>query len=77
MEIKEFYSLEDKEHWLSQIKKCDWRAGQYLYELLSNNKLQELCRTTTKVFLLTDNRQLVSFYTLAEKDDVRDTGLTP
>lgn len=30
-----------------------------------------------KSFLLTDNRQLLSFCTLAEEDDVRDTGLNP
>lgn len=77
MEVKELYSLEDKEYWLSQIKKSDWRAGQYLYDLLSKNELRELCGETTKVYLLTDNRQLVSFCTLAEVDDVRDTGLNP
>ena len=26
MDIKEFYSLEDKAYWLSQIRKSDWRA---------------------------------------------------
>ena len=26
MEIKEFYSTEDKEYWLNQIKKSDWDA---------------------------------------------------
>lgn len=78
MEIKEFYCLEeDKEYWLNQIKKSDWGAGQYLYDLLSKNKLKELCGETTRVFLLTDNRQLVSFCTLAEIDDVRNTGLNP
>ena len=77
MEVKEFYSLEDKEYWLNQIKKSDWGAGQYLYDLLNKNELKKLCGETTKVFLLTDNRQLVSFCTLAEVDDVRDTGLNP
>lgn len=77
MEVKEFYSLEDKEYWLNQIKKSDWGAGQYLYDLLSNDKLKELCGETTKVLLLTDSNQLVSFCTLAEVDDVRDTGLNP
>jgi len=77
MEVKEFYSIEDKEYWLNQIKKSDWGAGQYLYTLLSENKLKELCGETTKVFLLTENRHLVSFCTLAETDDVRDTGLNP
>lgn len=77
MEIKEFNDLEDKEYWLGQIMKSDWGAGQYLHKLISNNELIALCGKTTKVFLLTKNKQLVSFCTLAEEDDVRDTGLTP
>lgn len=77
MEVKEFYSIDDKEHWLNEIKKSDWGAGQYLYELLNKNKLKELCGETTKVFLLTDNEHLVSFCTLSEEDEVRNTGLTP
>lgn len=77
MEIIEFYSLEDKAYWLSQIRKSDWRAGQYLYDLLSGERLKALCGETTRVFLLTDNRQLVSFCTLAEMDDVRNTELSP
>lgn len=77
MEVEELYILEDKEYWLNQIKKSDWGAGQYLYDLLSKNELKELCGETTKVFLLIDNRQLVSFCTLAEVDDIRDTELSP
>ncbi len=71
MEIKEFYSLEDKEYWLNQIKKSDWGAGQYLYDLISKNELKELCGETTKVFLLTDSRQLVSFCSLSERHRVK------
>ncbi len=77
MIVKEFYNIEDKEYWLDQLKKSDWEAGQYLYELLSKNELKKLCGETTKVFLLTDNRQLVSYCILAEVDEVRDTELSP
>lgn len=77
MEIKEFYSLEDKEYWLNQIKKSDWSAGQFLYQLLSKNELKKLCGQTTKVLLLTDNQNLVSFCTLAEQDEVSDPEFTP
>lgn len=60
MEIKEIYSIDDKEYWLDQMKKSDWAAGQFLHELLSNNELKKLCGETTKVFLLTDGEQLIS-----------------
>ncbi len=77
MEVKEFYSIAKNEYWLNQIKKSDWIAGEYLYDLLSKNELKNLCGETTKVFLLVDNKKLVSFCTLAEVDDVRDTELNP
>lgn len=77
MEIKEFYSIQDKEYWINQIGKSDWGAGKYLYELLSKNVLKDLCGESTKVFLLTDGRQLISFCTLAELDDIRDTDIGP
>ena len=77
MEVREFYSIEDQGYWMDQIKKSDWGAGKYLYELLRKNELKELCGKTTRVFLLVDGKQLVSFCTLAELDDVRDTDLGP
>ena len=77
MEVKELYSIEDREYWTEQIKGSDWGAGQYLYDLISRNELKALCGETTKVFLLTDNGHLAAFCTLAELDDVRDTELGP
>lgn len=77
MEIKEFYTADNQEHWLAQIKNSDWGAGQFLYTLLSENRLKELCGESTKVYLLTDDHNLVSFCALEELDDVRDTDLGP
>ena len=77
MEIKAYYSLADKEHWLQEIQKSDWRAGRWLYELLRGEKLKALCGQRTEVYLLTDGRRLAAFCTLAEVDDVRDTDLGP
>ena len=77
MEIREFFSSSDKDYWLEQIGKSEWAAGKLLYELLGQNKFKELCGETAKVYLLTDGDELVSFCTLAEKDDVRDTDLGP
>lgn len=77
MEIMEYYDSEKQEHWLNEIKRSDWDAGQFLFELLRDNRLKELCGESTKVLLLTDGDALVSFCTYAEKDDIRDTDLTP
>ena len=77
MKIIDFYTSDDKAHWLSEIKKSDWGAGKYLYELLRDQKLKELCGEWTRVLLLVDDESLVSFCTYAEQDDVREPSLTP
>lgn len=77
MEIIEYFSTDNKEHWLSKIKESDWGAGQYLHELLKKQKLKQLVGEDTKVLMLVDGEKLVSFCTLAEKDDIQPTDLTP
>jgi inorganic pyrophosphatase len=77
LNIIDFFSADDKAHWLSEIKKSDWGAGKYLYELLRDQKLKELCGEWTRVLLLVDDESLVSFCTYAEQDDVREPSLTP
>ena len=52
MEIIDFYASDNKDHWLSEINKSDWRAGKYLFELLRDQKLKELCGESTKALLL-------------------------
>ena len=77
MEIKELSELQDKKYWLSKIKSADWRAAKYLVELLETNEFYTLCGSTSKVFLLIEKQDLISFCTFAEKDDIPDTDLTP
>lgn len=77
MEIIDFYASDNKGYWLSELHKCDWSAGKYLYELLRDQKLKELCGETTKALLLIDGDKLLSFCTFAEQDDIREPSLTP
>lgn len=77
MEIIDYFASDKKDHWLSEIQKSDWGAGKYLYELLRDHKLKELCGESTKVLLLIDGNHLLSFCTYAEQDDVREPSLTP
>ena len=77
MEVLELFSVENKAHWLSQIEKCDWGAAQYLAYLVRENKLFDLVGKNSRVLMLTEGENLVSFCTLAEKDDVQPTDLTP
>ena len=77
MEIIDFYTGDNKDHWLAEIGKSDWRAGKYLYELLRDQKLKELCGESTKALLLVDDDKLSAFCTYAEQDDIREPSLTP
>lgn len=77
MEIFDYYACDNRDHWLSEIKKSDWEAWKFLYELLRDQKLKELCGDSTKVLLLIDNDKMISFCTYVEQDDVRESSLTP
>ena len=77
MEIIEFFTTENKEHWLKEIKMCDWGAGQYLHQLLSENTLKKTLGETALVLMLTDGDNLVSFCTFAPLDDIQPTDLSP
>ena len=77
MDIIDFYTSDDKEHWLSEIQKSEWGGGKYLYELLRDRKLKEICGESTKVLLLIDGDILMSFCTYAEQDDIQEPALTP
>jgi len=77
VKIIDYFETENKDFWREEINKSDWGAGQFLYRLLNNNQLIELCGKSTKVLMLVDRKTLISFCTLAEQDDVRDPSLTP
>lgn len=77
MEIINYFDLteKDKEYYKNEISKSDWSAGQSLYEILKKKELKALCGEKTKLFLLVDNRNLISFCTLAERDEIKSSNL--
>lgn len=77
MEVIEFFTSDRKEHWLREIKKSDWGAGQYLYELLESGRLKEMVGQTALVPLLVEGDALVAFCTFAPLDDIQPTDLSP
>lgn len=77
MEIIGYYSSDNKGHWLSEIKKSEWSAGQFLYKLLKDGTFYDTVGEGSDVLMLTDGEKLISFCTLAEKDDIQPTELTP
>ena len=77
MEVLDLYKTGDKELWLSQMEKCDWGAGPYLAYLVKENKLFDLVGENSRVLMLIEGENLISFCTLAKLDDVQPTDLTP
>lgn len=77
MQVIDYFNCDRQEYWLCQIKKSDWSAGQFLYRLLSENGFKDSVGEHSKVLMLTDGDELISFCTYAEKDDIQPTALTP
>ena len=77
MQVVEYFGCGRQGHWLCQIGKCDWGAGQYLYKLLNENKFKNVVGENSKVLMLTNENELISFCTYAERDDIQPTELTP
>ena len=77
MKVISFYESENQAHWLDEIKRSDWGAGAFLYDLLTKGTFFSAVGKNSKVLLLTDGDELISFCTYAEKDDIQPTELTP
>lgn len=77
MEVISYYESGRQEHWLAKIETCDWSAGKFLYALLREGTFFDTVGPRSKVLLLTNKDELISFCTYAEKDDIQPTELTP
>ena len=77
MKIISYYESGRREYWLGEIGRCEWSGGIFLHELLSTGIFFDTVGKTSKVLLLTDGDELISFCTYAEKDDIQPTELTP
>ncbi len=77
MRVISFFESDRKDHWLDEIRRADWGAAGFLYELLSKGTFFEATGDSSKVLLLTDGDELISFCTYAEKDDIQPTELSP
>ena len=77
MEVINFFDSGRQDHWLAEIKRCDWRAGAFLHRLISSGTFFDAAGEGSKVLLLTDGDELISFCTYAQKDDIQPTELTP
>lgn len=81
MEIIDYFESSEKEHWLSEIERCEWGAAKFLAELLkgteSNYGTFENALGKGRLYLLTEGSALISFATLSEQDCIADKSMTP
>lgn len=77
MKVINFFDDDRQVHWLEEIKRSDWGAGAFLHKLISNGTFFEAVGEGSKVLLLIDGDELISFCTYAKKDDIQPTELTP
>ncbi len=77
MQVSNFFEIDNKEHWINEIERSDWRAGPFLGRLLRNDEFFDAVGKDSRVLLLTEGDELISYCTFAEKDDIQPTDLTP
>ena len=77
MRVINYFESDRTDHWLSEIKRADWAAAELLYRLLSQGEFFGATGEGSKVLLLTDGDELVSFCTYAKRDDIQPTELSP
>ena len=77
--IKDYFQLtaSEQKFWLPKIGESDWRAGKYLFQLLSDGQFKKHCGEKSTLFLLTQGDNLISFCSFTERDEIPETELTP
>lgn len=76
MEVINLFESDNYEYWLDKIKESTWSAGFYLYNIIMDKSIFDLCGKDTMVMLLINKKELISFCTLANLDDIQPTNLT-
>ena len=77
MKVINYFDSDRPAHWLAEIARSDWGAGAFLCRLLREGTFFETIGAGSRVLLLTDGDELISYCTYAEKDDIQPTELTP
>lgn len=77
MRVINYFESDKQAQWLEALRVCEWGAGKFLHELLSQGKFFDVVGESSKVLMLVDGDELMSFCTYAEKDDIQPTDLTP
>ena len=77
MKIINLFDSKDKAHWLAEIGRSDWRAGAFLKRAIEDGTFFDKVGEGSRVLLLTDGDELISYCTYSKIDDIQPTELTP
>ena len=77
MKVIDYFKSDRQQQWLEEIKRSDWGAGTYLFELISKGTFFDAVGEESRILLLIEGDALISYCTYAEKDDIQPTELTP
>ncbi len=77
MKIEAYFTGCRGARWLKEIGRCDWRAGQYLYQLLRDGRFHAVLGRDSRLLLLTEGDSLIAFCTYAERDEIPAEEMTP
>lgn len=74
MEIIEF---KNEQFIIDYLGNCSWGSAKFLYNLIIENKVEEVLGDKTKIIVLADNQKVISFATYAKRDCILDDNLYP
>ena len=77
MKIEDYFTSGRPEHWLREIGRSDWAAGQYLHQLLGEHRFHDLLGEKSRLLLLTEGDHLIAFCTYAQRDEIPVEELSP
>ena len=77
MKIIHYFASGNQAHWLEEIQKSDWSAGQFLCRLLTEGRFHAALGESSELLLLTEGEALLAFCTYAQRDEIPDEALTP
>jgi len=77
VQVISYFDSDRQKYWLEEIGRSDWGAGAFLVDLISKGTFFDAVGSKSRVLLLTEGDELISFCTYAEKDDIQPTELSP
>ena len=77
VQVINYFDSDRPAHWQAAIGRSDWSAGSFLQKMLREGTFFATVGEGSRVLLLTEGDELISYCTYAVMDDIQPTDLTP